>query len=310
VGTSKVAVIGELNVDVVAAGLAGPPTPGEEILARDCRLVLGSASAIFACGVAKLGHPVTFISKVGRDDFGDFCLKELRDVGIRTGRVARDGGVRTGVTISLSTKRDRSLVTYLGAIGALAFDELPLAALKGHSHLHMTSFFLQDRLRAHFPEIFARARSLGLKTSFDPNSDPSQAWGADIWRVLERTDVLFLNEKEALQLTGRATTRKALERLGEAVPCAVVKRGRKGAVAMRGGEVASARGFDVACVDTTGAGDSFASGFVSAYLEKASLEDCLERGNACGALSTLGVGGTERQPDRSALERFLEEQRG
>lgn len=65
-----VLVIGELNVDFVLSGLAGPPRFGGEILAQDMQMVLGSASAIFASGVARLGHPVGFISKVGSDQLG------------------------------------------------------------------------------------------------------------------------------------------------------------------------------------------------------------------------------------------------
>ena len=62
----KILVIGELNVDIVATGLRSVPEMGTEILAEDCELTLGSASAIFAAGMAKLGHHVTFVSHVGR----------------------------------------------------------------------------------------------------------------------------------------------------------------------------------------------------------------------------------------------------
>src|SRR6266496_3366200 len=104
-----VIVIGELNIDAVACGLSEVPKMGVEILASDFRLTLGSASAIFACGVAKLGHKVTFIAKVGSDDFGKFCLGALREAGVSTRHVSRDEDLRTGVTISLSTPKDRAL---------------------------------------------------------------------------------------------------------------------------------------------------------------------------------------------------------
>jgi ribokinase len=77
---------------------------------------------------------------------------------------------------------------------------------------------------------------------------------------------------------------------------------------MRGGSFASAPGFKVEALDTTGAGDSFAAGFISAYLKNYSLEECLRVGNACGALSTLMAGGTTGQPDTETLNRFLREQ--
>ena len=303
-----VVVIGELNVDAVATGLRQAPQLGLEILADDFQLALGSASAIFACGVARLGHEVTFISKVGRDDFGDFCLAALRDAGVSTRHVVRDPVEKTGITLALSTRQDRALVTYLGAISSLRYEDVRTALLKGEGHLHLTSYFLQEALRPSFPRLFEEARGLGLTTSFDPNSDPTSSWGDEIWDVLAHTDILFLNRTEALQLTRTRDTRAALKALGSRVPCAVVKLGPKGAVAMREGEIASAPGFEVEALDTTGAGDTFASGFVSAHLRGLSLEECLRTGNACGALSTLKAGGTANQPDRAELRRFLRAQ--
>ena len=307
---SGVVVIGELNVDAVATGLAQEPKLGLEIIAEDFQMTLGSASAIFACGVAKLGHEVTFVSRVGRDDFGDLCLEALRGAGVETRHVLRDPSEKTGVTLALSTRRDRALVTYLGAISSLRYEDVRMSLLKGKSHLHLTSYFLQEGLRPSFARIFREARAQGLTTSFDPNSDPTSSWGEDVWNVLEHTDIFFLNRDEALQLTRARDTRGALKALARRVPCAVVKLGAKGAAAMRDGRVASEPGFKVDALDTTGAGDTFAAGFVSAHLEGLGLEECLRRGNACGALSTLKAGGTANQPDRAALERFLRAQAG
>src|SRR5919204_391130 len=242
-----VAVIGELNVDAIATGLRQPPRLGAEILAADFRLTLGSASAIFACGMAKLGHAVTFFSQVGTDDFGKFCLRALKEAGVSTRNVRRDDTLKTGVSVSLSTGRDRALVTYPGAISSMKYEQIRMSALKGLGHLHMTSFFLQADLRPSFGRIFGEAKRLGLTTSFDPNSDPSSEGGEDV----------------------------------------------------------SAPGFRVEAVDTTGAGDSFAAGFMSAYLRGLPVAECLRHGNACGALSTLQAGGTPGQPDAKALEKFL-----
>jgi sugar/nucleoside kinase (ribokinase family) len=304
-GERPVAVIGELNVDAIATGLRQPPRLGAEVLASDFRLTLGSASAIFACGMAKLGHAVTFFSQVGADDFGKFCLRALKEAGISTRNVRRDDTLKTGVSVSLSTSRDRALVTYPGAISSMKYEQIRMSALKGLGHLHMTSFFLQADLRPSFGRIFGEAKRAGLTTSFDPNSDPSSEWGEDICGVLSHTDVLFLNETEARQLTRARTTQSALKLLGGRVPCAVIKLGPEGAVAIKGGEAVSAPGFRVEPVDTTGAGDSFAAGFMSAYLRGLPVAECLRHGNACGALSTLQAGGTPGQPDAKALEKFL-----
>ena len=305
-GTARaVAVIGELNVDLIASGLTSAPILGGEILAEDFQTVLGSASAIFACGIARLGHPVSFFSKIGDDDYGRFCLDALQKVGISTGNVAKLATSKTGVTISLSTRSDRALVTMLGAISELCYKDLDLQSLQGHSHLHMTSFFLQTALRSSFPRILRQARRLGLTTSFDPNSDPMSSWGPDVWNVVDETTILFINQEEALHLTRKKNVRQALQQLAERAPCVVVKLGPRGAIAAADGQVVAAPPFKVAPVDTTGAGDSFASGFVHAFLSGRDLHGCLIEGNACGALSTQQVGGTAGQPDLKTLEKFL-----
>jgi sugar/nucleoside kinase (ribokinase family) len=300
-----VVVLGELNIDIVAAGLSEPPKMGAEILATDFQLTLGSASAIFACGVAKLGQEVTFISRVGTDDFGKFCLAALRKAGVSTRHIARDRDLKTGITVSLSTRRDRALVTYLGTTAALGDEQIRMSWFKGHRHLHMTSYFLQSRLRPSFPKILRQARELGLSTSFDPNSDPSHAWSDSIRDVLTHTDILFLNETEALQLTRAGTVRAALKMLSTQVPCAVIKLGARGAVAIKNEEITSVSGFKVAPTDTTGAGDSFAAGFVSSYLRGQSIAECLRAANGCGALSTVRTGGTSGQPTLQELRKFL-----
>ncbi len=301
----EVIVIGELNVDCIASGLKDMPRLGGEILAEDFQLTLGSASAIFACGIAKLGHDVTFVSKIGTDELGKLCLKALGAAGVSTRRVIRDKQLKTGVTISLSTGKDRALVTYPGAISALAPQEIGPSMLAHHKHLHMTSYFLQTRLQSSFPVVFRQARELGLTVSFDPNSDPSDNWRSGIADVLKLTDLLFLNETEALRLTKTRQLKSALKALSQIVPCAVVKRGARGAVAVKDGETVSSAGFKVAAKDTTGAGDSFAAGFVSAYLRGESIPECLRVGNACGALSTRKAGGTGSQPNRQELKKFL-----
>jgi sugar/nucleoside kinase (ribokinase family) len=300
-----VIVIGELNIDAVASGLLEAPRMGEETLASEFRLTLGSASAIFACGVAKLGHDVTFIAKVGSDYFGKFCLSALRDAGVSTRHIMRNKDLKTGVTISLSTRDDRALVTYPGAIAALGPEDVSRSRLRGHNHLHMTSYFLQTRLQASFPQIFREARELGLTTSFDPNSDPTHSWSNSIREVFAYTDFLFVNKAEALELTRTRTVNAALKALGKEVSCAVIKLGPDGAVAVNGGEITPAAGFTVEPVDTTGAGDSFAAGFVCSYLRGQPMKECLGAANACGALSTLKAGGTEGQPTRQTLKRFL-----
>lgn len=300
-----VLVIGELNIDLVLSGLASPPLLGSEVLAQEMRMVLGSASAIFANGMARLGHPVGFVSKTGDDDFGHFCRQALGDAGISTDNVLLSQRP-TGATIVLSTREDRALVTHLGAIADLGYDDLPPNLFHGYKHLHLTSYFLQERLRPAFPRLMREAQAAGLSVSFDPNSDPAQVWSKEIWEVMRIPDVVFVNESEAQALTAATHASGAMTVLAERTTCTIVKQGSEGATAVRGTERTHAGTFRVNAVDTTGAGDSFAAGFVHGLLTKRSLQECLLLANATGALSTTGLGGTAAQPDAKMLSAFMD----
>lgn len=298
-------LVGELNVDLLLTGLNAFPQLGREVVGTNFEIALGSASAIFASGMARLGHPIKFYSKIGDDEFGRFCCAAFKRIGIPTGNVMISQSSRTGVTIALSTAGDRALATYLGAISELSCADLPADALDGSSHLHLTSYFLQHGLRPGFAQLFRDAHERGATTSFDPNSDPAEAWSAEIWEVIAETDILFVNEGEAPSLTRENNVDDALARLAQKVPCAVIKLGAKGALASANGEVIRVPAFPVTPVDTTGAGDSFAAGFVHAHLLGGDLRDCLMAGSACGALSTLKAGGTAGQPTQEELSAFI-----
>lgn len=302
---NEIAVIGELNVDLVASGLKSQPELGREIIADDFEITLGSASAIFASGIARLGRKVTFVSRVGNDEFGRFCVDTLAAKAISTDNISVTSKSKTGVTVVLSTPKDRALVTYLGAIAELSLNDVPLEVLDNHRHLHLTSYYLQTALQPDFARLIRIAKEKGLTTSFDPNSDPDQGRNDSVFEVIKETDILFVNEQEAKLVTEQDDVRAACVHLGRLCPLVVVKRGARGSIAYRNGEFVMADGFKVDAVDTTGAGDSFAAGFVHAHLDGEDLQKCLNVGNACGALSTLGAGGTASQPDKSELEEFV-----
>lgn len=299
-----VLAIGELNVDVVASGLRSAPELGRELIAPGLAVTLGSATAIFACQIRKLGHPVRFIARVGKDAFGDTCLRALKDAGIDTKGVLR-GSVGTGVTLSMSARNDRAQVTYLGAIAELCERDVPRNVFSGQKHLHLSSFELQRGLRPAFARLFRGARQHGLSTSFDPNSTLTGATRAAVLDLVQHVDLLFLNELEARELSGQRDLRRALALLARNTRGVIIKRGARGALASLDGVQGESRAFDARAIDTTGAGDSFAAGFVSAFLRGEALDECLREGNACGAASTEQLGGTTGQLDRAGLKRRL-----
>ena len=119
---------GELNVDLVLQGYHKFPTPGEEVLVDGCEMVLGSASAICAMGLARLGNPVSFLGKVGDDAWGRYCLDALRGRGIDVSRVRSEPALKTGITVAITSPRERALVSFLGSINALTPEDVPSPA--------------------------------------------------------------------------------------------------------------------------------------------------------------------------------------
>jgi sugar/nucleoside kinase (ribokinase family) len=298
----RVLVAGEINVDFVLHGYTEFPVPGREVLVRDFAMVMGSASAIMAMGLARLGTPVAFVGRVGEDVFGRFCLEQLEGRGIDTTRVIRGGGHKTGLTVAITHPLDRALVTYLGAIGALRGEDVPTSSLSGFHHLHSSSFFFQEGLRPDFPDLFARAGAAGLTTSLDTGYDSHEEWDGGLRETLAHTDLFFPNEIELEKITGTSDPVEGIRRLENGRTRVVAKLGAQGALTLEAGEVVRVPAYPVETVDTTGAGDSFNAGFLHAWLAGAPALDCLRLGAACGALSTLGLGGTAAQPTLAEAE--------
>jgi sugar/nucleoside kinase (ribokinase family) len=301
----RVLVVGELNVDLILQGYATFPAPGKEVLVDDFQMTLGSASAICAAGLAKLGTSVAFLSKVGRDPWGDYCVAALERGGVDVTRVEHDPRLKTGVTVSISSPRDRALVSYLGAISALKGADVPDAALAGFDHLHVSAYYLQHGLRPDVPSLFERATRRGLTTSLDPGFDPNEAWGPEIRDALRHTDLFFPNEVELEALTHASDPVAALRTFPDGRTRVIAKLGSQGAMALDAGMPVRVPAFPVTPVDTTGAGDSFNAGFLEAWLRGRPLVDCLLRGAACGALSTRGAGGTATQATPAEVDALL-----
>lgn len=288
-------VIGELNPDLILQGISSLPVLGREMLVEDLNLTLGSASAICAAGLARLGNAVRFAGKVGADQWGDFCTGFLADAGLDVSHIRRDPHVKTGLTVSLSSSADRALVTYLGATRSFSAADLDSAVMDGCTHLHISSYYLQDGLRPGCRGLFAEAHARGMTTSLDPGFDPAERWNGGLREVLQDVDVFFPNEVELRAVGGSEDLVECLRSLANGRTLTVAKLGKDGCLALDGNAPLKVPAFPVIPVDTTGSGDSFNAGFLHAWCRGYSLPDALRFAAACGALSTRAMGGTGSQ---------------
>jgi sugar/nucleoside kinase (ribokinase family) len=297
-------VIGELNIDLVLWDVPMPENEKEK-LAKDMRFAMGSSSAITAHNLSMIGSQVGFIGKAGKDNFGDFMIQQLQKGGVDTSGIIQNSNLKTGATIVLANPPKKALLTYMGAMTELTINDMDWDYLSQTKHLHLGCYYLQTGMIDSVPALFTKAKKLGLTTSLDTNWDPSEKWKTDIYEALRVTDIFFPNDEEAIHIAHEGSLEDAIRKLSEMVKVLVVKAGKNGAILGTEGKRLISSGFQVKMVETTGAGDSFNAGFLHAYLNGKNWEECLNFGNACGALAVTDLGGTGAFKDKKTVARKL-----
>ena len=307
-----IAAIGELNVDIILNGIESEPEIGKEKFCKDMIVTLGSSTAIFAANAAALGSKVCFVGLVGRDSFGQLVKSSLEAKGVDT-RYVKQGNVPTGATICMNYGEDRANLTYQGSMDVMGFDQIDKSVFTLSRHIHLSSLFMQSALLRDIHKVLDAAAEAGCTVSLDTQWDPMEKWALDYPAVLPKITVFMPNEKELCALTGKASLEEAIT---EVLPylggIMLVKCGSKGSLLVKkDGSMKLLPAFlnkDV--VDAIGAGDSFNSGFVSAFVKGLSPEDCQVTGNLTGAVNTTAAGGTGAFTSLEAVRAICKERFG
>jgi len=315
---SEVVTLGECLASFVATS-SGPLA---DAVAFE-RFVAG-AEANVAAGLARLGHSVTYIGRVGVDRFGTAIVRKLRGEGVDVRHLAIDPDAQTGVMF----RERRSLgpidVVYhrAGSAGSrLSADDIDAAAAAGAFEearwLHLTGITPALSPEARMATTRARelARAAGLTVSLDVNLR-RRLWSDESARPVVRelasgVDVVFGSPDELAVLADAdpaadpAELSAAVHALGPSV--VVAKLGADGALGFEaGGTVVRVAALPVATIiDPVGAGDAFCAGFIAGRLDGVDLETALRMGNACGAMAVAAAGDQAGLPDRAELGRVL-----
>ena len=300
-------VLGDANPDLVLTGDVDPAFGQAERLVDGARLTVGGSGAIVAASAARLGLRVGFCGVVGDDPFGRFLREELERRGVDVGGLVVDADRPTGVTVVLARQNDRAILTHAGTIADLRTDLIDPLRLERARHVHVSSYFLQERLAPELPALFERVRAHGATTSVDPNWDPAERWDGGLRDLLGQVDVFLPNATEATRIADVPEFDAAVLALAERAGVVVAKAGADGAVAAHGERLIRAAPPAIEPLDTTGAGDAFDAGYLVSMLAGDPLERSLAIANACGALSTRAVGGVDAQPTMDQVLALLGE---
>jgi sugar/nucleoside kinase (ribokinase family) len=306
----RVLAVGDVNMDLVFTGLDRIPSAEQETLARSLELAVGGQTGTVARAMSRLGLAVSFVGRVGDDEYGRAAVQALQAAGVSVSGVVVDPTLRTGTTVVLSTGTERTYITFAGSAAQARSSDVTAEQLSGADHLHVGSYYLQSALRPELPDLFQEARRRGLTTSLDPGWDPSREWGLDIQAVLPRVDVFLPNETEAMAITGTKTPEQALQALTGGGKMAVIKMGAAGCIAASGGEVCRCPAFPVQVVDVTSAGDIFDAGLLYGFLNGWSLAEAIRFASACGALAVARAGSGGIMSGIEQVREFLNEHSG
>ena len=259
--------------------------------------ISGGSAANTLAGMAALGAQCAFVGQVAQDQLGDIFAHDIRAVGIDFDTPAREGDPPTArCLIFVTPDGERTMNTFLGASQFLppaALDE-ELIASAGVLYLEGYLWDPEEPRRAMRRAIDV-SRNAGRKVAFTASeSFVIERHGDDFRALIEegKIDILFVNEHELATLTGKDDFEAGLDALKGKIPTLVATRSAKGAVAIADGERAEVAAEPIEkVVDTTGAGDLFAAGFLTGHTRGEDLETCLRMGAICAGeiISHIGA---------------------
>ncbi|HLO12922.1 MAG TPA: sugar kinase [Pseudoneobacillus sp.] len=307
-------------MDVITFGetmvLFTPENTGFMRYANNFSRKFGGAESNFAIGLARLGHQVGWVSRVGDDEFGKAMVSFIRGEGVDVSQVKLDKEAPTGLYFKEIRKAQEFNVYYYrkdSAASRMSKEDLDENYLAKAKYLFISGITpaLSKRCREMVFEAIKIAKRNNIKIIFDPNLRRKLWDEAEARKVLleicAQSDIILPGQSEGEFLFGESDPTILGEKfLQLGAQLVVIKLGDQGAAYFTNDNHEFVPGFHVKhLVDPVGAGDGFAAGFVSGLIDGLNLYDSVRRANAVGALVTMVSGDVEGLPEREDIENFM-----
>jgi sugar/nucleoside kinase (ribokinase family) len=265
----------------------------------------GGSAANTVAAIAALGGRAAYIGKVAEDQLGDVFTHDIRAVGVTYDTPRLKGGLPTARSLIFVTPdAQRTMQTFLGATSQLGPEDVNMGHITSSRVLYLEGYLWdQPRAKQAMRDAALKAKEAGVKVSLTLSDAFCVARFRDEFRDLveHHVDILFANESEILSLYQVQSFDDALQHVRGHTEIAALTRSEKGSVIVNGGEVHvidALKGVKV--VDTTGAGDAYAGGFLYAYTQGRDLGTCGRLGNALAA-AVISKMGPRLEGDAKAL---------
>ncbi|WP_251554250.1 carbohydrate kinase family protein [Neobacillus muris] len=295
----KIAVTGNLNIDLIIRGINTLPEWGQEKAGRDYTVVASGQAGYLSLALGYLGIPPVVIGNVGEDSFGSLILRSLDSVGAELSSVEISKGKTTGITVGVV--RDDGERAFISDFSCLRdynehlierfWPNLSSCGILCLVGLFCLPSFTMDGVLS----IFQKARSQGkltlLDTGWDPNNwqEPTKI---GLQKILAATTIFLPNSDEAFVISGKSTIEEAAQSLADYGPeLVIIKCGGRGSYALHKGEGFWVPALPTEVFDTVGAGDVFNAGFLYGFTKGWEINQCMAFGNATSSLYISEVAG-------------------
>lgn len=236
----------------------------------------GGSAANTIHGLAKLGIVCGFIGKTGNDSFGDFFYNDIQSNGIHP--CIFRSATQTGRAIALVSKdSERTFATYLGAAVELSETDLSPSLFNGYDYFHVEGYLVQNHQLIERAMQLAKQKKMKVSLDLASYNVVSENLGFLQHLVNHYVDIIFANEEEARSFTG-LEPEDALRTMAEKCDIVVVKIGKRGSLIRQGDKTEKVGIIGIDALDTTGAGDLYASGFLYGLIKKLPLSACAHAG--------------------------------
>ncbi|WP_242661456.1 sugar kinase [Alkaliphilus metalliredigens] len=311
---------GKDNMEVITFGesmvLFNPDSTGPLRYVHNFNKTIAGAESNVAIALARLKHRVGWFSRLGDDEFGRYIEAVIRGEGVDVSRIVTDPSNSTGLLFKERFAHVNPKVYYYrknSAASNITFKDLDLEYIKSAKILHVTgiTLALSQSAREAVYEAVKMAKANGVLISFDPNIR-LKLWSAEeakvaILEMIKLSDIVFPGVDEGRLLLGTEDPKEMIKQLlNMGCSTVAVKLGKEGCYIANRQEEKMVRGYVVERpIDTVGAGDGYAAGFLSGLLNQLSLEECGKLANAVGAMATLVRGDMEGFPTLSQVREFM-----
>ena len=297
----EILVVGSLNADLVVRAPRFPQ-PGETISGEDLQVIPGGKGANQAVAAARLGASVSMLGRVGKDNFGDFLLENLKQNKVDASLAQRDDSSTGTAIIVVDASGQNSIVLSAGANGNVSTTDVDNISFANYQLLLL-------QLEIPLPAVLRaaqRAKENNVRVILNPA--PARQLPDEL---IALADFIIPNETELSLLTGQkiedissaeSAVRNLLRRGAKNV---IVTLGSKGALLVNKETNKQVDTFKVDVIDTTAAGDAFIGGFATALLQNKSLEESVQYGCACGALATTKFGAQPSLPTKAEADHLI-----